>query len=89
MDGRDIQRLLGIRREKVGEDVIPEINHARLCRCGNLVSCVCDIKQKHKETCRFRMAASLGVELPCEHGLQACPECDPCSCGAGSAFPVS
>lgn len=54
-------------------------------RCGNLVSCVCRIKEQHAEGCRYRRAACLSVELACDHGLQACPLCDPCDCGAQEA----
>jgi hypothetical protein len=50
--------------------------------CG-YVTCVCEIRTKHSDGCRFRRAASLSFELECEHGLQACPICDSCDCGAG------
>lgn len=52
-------------------------------KCGNLVTCTCKLAVKHKPKCRYFRAAQLGIELACEHGLQACPKCDPCSCGAG------
>lgn len=51
--------------------------------CGNFCTCTCDLAKKHKARCRFRRAASLSVELACEHGYQACVKCDPCDCGAG------
>lgn len=51
-------------------------------KCGNLVACTCRIEQQHKKNCRYRRAACLSVELACDHGLQACPKCDPCTCGA-------
>lgn len=50
-------------------------------RCGQLGFCVCDVKRDHKDGCPFRRAALLSMELACEHGLQACPVCDPCTCG--------
>src|SRR5262245_53527217 len=53
--------------------------------CGVIKeSCICDLKKKHKETCRFLRAARLSFELACDHGFQACPECDPCDCGVGA-----
>lgn len=52
--------------------------------CGFIGSlCICELKKKHKPDCRFLKAASLSIELACEHGYQACPICDPCDCGAG------
>lgn len=51
-------------------------------KCGYVI-CICEIVEKHREDCRFRIAASLSVELACEHGFQACPICDKCTCGAG------
>lgn len=54
--------------------------------CGNLASCTCDVAAKHKPDCRFRRAAELSVELACAHGFQACPQCDPCTCGAGESI---
>lgn len=57
---------------------------AKYCRwCGNLINCVCKIKKNHKERCRYRRAAVLSFEIPCDHGFQACKECDPCTCGFG------
>jgi len=57
-------------------------------KCDNLVSCVCAIKVEHKKGCRFRRAAELSVELACEHGFQACLNCDSCDCGHGAAVGV-
>lgn len=51
-------------------------------KCGNLATCTCKIQVEHKDGCRYRRAAMLSIELPCEHGFQACPICDPCDCGA-------
>lgn len=54
----------------------------RVCdKCNNLVNCVCQVLQQHNPGCRFRVAAGLSFELACEHGFQACPICDPCTCG--------
>ncbi len=51
--------------------------------CGIIrEGCVCELQKTHKPGCRFLRAASLSVELACEHGFQACPICDPCDCGA-------
>ncbi len=49
-------------------------------RCGNLVHCTCTLQERHQPGRRFVRAAMLSVELACEHGYQACPLCDPCSC---------
>lgn len=51
--------------------------------CQNLVHCTCSLGRTHAPGCRFLRAAQLSIELACPHGLQACPTCDPCSCGAG------
>ncbi len=54
---------------------------AKICeKCGNLGSCTCAVEKNHLKNCRFRKAATLSVELACEHGFQACPKCDPCHC---------
>jgi hypothetical protein len=44
-----------------------------------------EINQRHAKDCAFRMAATCPVELRCDHGHAVCPECDPCTCGAGIA----
>lgn len=49
---------------------------------------VCDIRKEHKKRCRYRRAAELSVELACDHGAQACPTCDPCTCGSKSPLLV-
>jgi hypothetical protein len=51
-------------------------------KCGNLATCTCPVEKQHAEGCRYRTAACLSIELACEHGFQACPICDPCTCGA-------
>ena len=58
-------------------------------KCGHLAgSCVCVIRETHDPKCRYRIAAELSIELPCDHGYQACPICDPCTCKAGGAIPL-
>jgi hypothetical protein len=52
--------------------------------CGNLATCVCQIVAQHRPGCRYRIAASLSIELACDHGFQACPICDPCPCGVAN-----
>lgn len=52
--------------------------------CGNLVSCTCGIERTHAGDCRYARAARLSVEIACKHGFQACPICDPCTCGVGA-----
>lgn len=73
-------------------------------QCGMLCGCICHIKAKHSDArlvmllsphgqisikaCRFLIAARLSVELPCDHGYQACPICDQCDCGVGETVGV-
>lgn len=47
--------------------------------CG-FFACVCQLRNRHDKGCKFLRAAVLSVELACEHGYQACPICDPCTC---------
>lgn len=48
--------------------------------CGYF-DCVCDIRVKHKEGCRFRTAMLSPAGIACEpHGRDVCPICDPCTC---------
>lgn len=49
------------------------------CDCGH-ISCVCSIIEKHKESCKFRFAATCAVGIECDHGYGVCPICDPCTC---------
>lgn len=58
------------------------------CPCGNLVSCTCQIETQHAKNCRYRRAATLPFDLECEHGFQACPVCDPCTCGELNLSPI-
>lgn len=51
-------------------------------KCDNLVTCICTLKEQHKPNCRYLIVAGLSVEIPCDHGYQACPTCDPCTCGS-------
>ncbi len=50
-------------------------------KCRHLVRCICGIKDAHRVLCEYRVAALLSMEIPCTHGFQACPVCDPCKCG--------
>ena len=47
--------------------------------CGHF-ACVCEIRRKHDEACRYRRAAAGSVAIECEHGYDVCPICDPCTC---------
>ena len=47
--------------------------------CGHL-ACVCGIVANHDELCMFRIAAAGPVGIPCVHGRECCPICDPCTC---------
>lgn len=49
------------------------------CNCGH-ISCVCEIKAKHKEDCLYRVSATCVVPIECDHGADVCPICDPCTC---------
>jgi hypothetical protein len=51
--------------------------------CGYL-ACVCEVLAAHKNGCRFRLAATCAIPVECDHGLDVCPTCDPCTCGAAS-----
>jgi hypothetical protein len=68
------------------KSVPPNMPPGHACtRCGNLVHCTCLVKNRHAEDCRYAVAARCPVELACEHGFQACPICDACTCGHGAA----
>lgn len=47
--------------------------------CGRL-ACVCSVKEKHVEGCKFRAAVTCPVAIECDHGYDVCPKCDPCTC---------
>lgn len=48
--------------------------------CGHLV-CVCLILNTHPDiTCKFRLVATCGVGIECDHGFYVCQTCDPCTC---------
>lgn len=57
--------------------------NARGCeKCGHL-ACVCDVIAAHPDPqCRFRVSATCAVPIECEHGFDACPTCDPCTCAS-------
>ncbi len=55
------------------------VGRADNCSCG-LIECVCDLVGHHQKSCRFRRALLSPVSIACDHGLEACSECDPCNC---------
>jgi hypothetical protein len=34
----------------------------------------------HARYCRFRVARECAIPVACEHNVDVCPECDPCTC---------
>lgn len=66
---------------KIRAGTVEMIKPGSACRgCGNLVSCICEVRKTHGKKCRYRIASELSFELACEHGFEACPKCDPCTC---------
>lgn len=53
------------------------------CAVCDRIACVCALKSRHADDCRFRIAATCAVGIECDHGRDCCPICDPCTCGAG------
>jgi hypothetical protein len=49
------------------------------CDC-KLLECVCLEARKHKRDCRYRFALTCAIPIECDHGLDTCPICDPCTC---------
>lgn len=54
-------------------------------KCGHLAcvcACVCDFRKNHVPKCRFRIAATCPIPIPCEceGHYDVCPKCDPCTC---------
>jgi hypothetical protein len=47
--------------------------------CGRL-SCVCATVAMHAEDCPHRRATTCSTAIECDHGYDACPICDPCTC---------
>lgn len=56
-----------------------EMEELACSTCGHF-ACVCGIRKKHAEGCRFRTAATCAVPIECDHGRDVCPVCDPCTC---------
>lgn len=54
------------------------------CPTCKFFACICGVKERHAEDCLFRISMVCPVEVECEHGYGVCPECDPCTCGAGA-----
>lgn len=74
--------LLGGSPPNVREETLEKFmtrNRPSDCDCGHIV-CVCHIKKNHKDGCKFRLASTCAVPFECEHGFDACPTCDPCTC---------
>jgi hypothetical protein len=36
--------------------------------------------QRHHARCRLFISAHCPVGIPCPHGFEVCPTCDPCTC---------
>jgi hypothetical protein len=53
---------------------------ALACDTCKHFACVCGIREKHHEECRFRVAATCAIPIECDHGRDVCPTCDPCTC---------
>jgi hypothetical protein len=49
------------------------------CDC-QMIQCVCVEARQHDRECRWRKAITAPVGFECEHGLEECRECDPCTC---------
>ena len=43
----------------------------------------CAIRKGHKGNCLYRIAATGGVGIECDHGRDVCAICDPCTCAGG------
>ena len=50
------------------------------CDC-ELIQCVCTEARKHKVGCDYRLAMTCAIPVECDHGVDCCPQCDPCTCG--------
>jgi hypothetical protein len=43
--------------------------------------CACFVEH-HEKTCQLRRAIGAMITIACvEHGMDSCPDCNPCSCG--------
>ena len=53
------------------------------CIKCNRLACVCDVRAAHPNPrCAYLIAVTCAVPIECEHGYDACPECDPCTCAS-------
>lgn len=43
------------------------------------------IAEGHKANCRFLISAVGAAAIECEHGFDACPICDPCTCNTATS----
>jgi len=41
---------------------------------------VCDARKEHQPTCQYLKSLECPVGIECEHRLEICPKCDPCTC---------
>ncbi len=41
---------------------------------------VCDARKKHQPTCQYLKSLECPVVIKCEHGLEICLKCTPCTC---------
>lgn len=49
------------------------------CTC-EMLYCVCAQVVDHLEYCHFRKAMLCPIGFVCEHGVEVCSQCDPCTC---------
>lgn len=59
----------------------------RVARPDEQGACPCLLVSRwgHAEDCRKVQSAGSPIGIPCDHGLDVCPTCDPCTCGASAA----
>lgn len=50
------------------------------CKDCGFYECVCQVNLQHQEQCRYRKAMNSWVSFECSHGMEACPQCDLCTC---------
>ena len=69
---------------ETGKSLGLEVVRGEIRACGVCLyfDCVCEIRRQHRDGCKFRAAATCPVGIACEHGVDVCPTCDPCTCKA-------
>jgi hypothetical protein len=65
---------------KLSLDKYMKSNRVSDCNC-KLIQCACVEARKHQKNCRYRIALICAIPITCEHGLDVCTICDPCTCG--------